>query len=140
MPRYRSPAVRRYLARLLALMTIYVVLIIATGHLFQHDPPTGLAAYAFAVLPALPIVGVIWAVMRLLVEEDDEFQRMLFTRQTLFATGFCLSISTIWEFLQLFDLAPAVRMVGFGATSLWFIGLGIGGLVVRLPLRGGEEE
>ena len=66
-----------------------------------------MAAYALAIAPALPIIGVFWAVMRLLVEEPDEFMRMLLVRQCLVATGFCLTIITIWEFLQNFDLVAA---------------------------------
>jgi hypothetical protein len=86
-----------------------------------------------AVLPALPIIGVFWAVMRLLVEEPDEYMRMLHVRQCLFATGFCLTVKTIWEFLQSFDLVPPGNG-GFGAAVFWFIGLGIGGIVNKFTL------
>ena len=114
MPRHWSPAIRRYLRRLAVLMSFYMVAIFLAGYLFRHHPPHGVAAYALAVLPALPIVGVIWTVMRLLVEETDEYLRMLHVRQSLFATGFCLTIMTVWEFLQNYDLvAPGTH--GFGA-------------------------
>jgi hypothetical protein len=131
-----SPAMRRYLARLAGFMTVYIALIFAVGTLFRHHPPQGNLAYLCAILPALPIIGVIWTIMRLLIEETDEYIRMLFTRQTLFATGFCLTIMTVWEFLQNYDLIPPGTH-GFGATFVWFIGLGIGAIFNRITLGEG---
>ena len=127
MARYKSPAMRRYVIRLAVLMTFYVVALLAAVSAFRADLVSGPAAYALAVVPALPVIGVFWAVMRLLVEEPDEFMRLLLVRQTLIATGFCLTIMTIWEFLQNFDLVPPGNG-GFGAAFFWFVGLGVGAL------------
>ena len=127
----QSPAVRRYLVRLFVLMAIYLVVLFAAVWTFRHGPPLGLLAWPLAIAPALPIVGVFWAVMRLLVEEKDEYLRMLFVRQALIATAFCLTVTTIWEFLQNFDLVPA-GSGGFGAAFFWFVGLGIGGIANKL--------
>ena len=131
MSRNLSPALRRHLTRLAALMTIYVVCIFLAGYLFRHSPPSGLAAYALAVLPALPIVGVVWSIMRLIIEETDEYLRMLYVKQNLFATGFCLTVMTVWEFLQNYDLV-SYDSHGFGTTFVWFMGLGIGAIYQRL--------
>jgi hypothetical protein len=128
-----SPAVRRYLKRLMILMSCYLFLLFAAVWLFRHGPALGVLAWPLAVAPALPIIGVFWAVMRLLIEERDEYQRMLFVRQALIATGFCLTVTTIWEFLQSFDLVPPGNG-GFGAAVFWFIGLGIGGIVNKFTL------
>ena len=65
---------------------------------------TGGLAYVVAVLPALPIIGIFAAIGRYLVEEQDEYVRMLMVRQTLWASGFALSLATIWGFLENFDL------------------------------------
>ena len=127
----QSPAVRRYLVRLFVLMAIYLVVLFAAVWTFRHGPPLGLLAWPLAIAPALPIVGVFWAVMRLLVEEKDEYLRMLFVRQALIATAFCLTVTTIWEFLQNFDLVPAGNG-GFGAAFFWFVGVGIGGIANKL--------
>ena len=105
MAQYKSPAIRSYLIRLFVLMTIYLVTLFAAATAFKADAVSGIAAYALAVAPALPIIGVFWAVMRLLVEEPDEFVKLMHVRQCLIATGFCLTITTIWEFLQNFELA-----------------------------------
>jgi len=115
-------------------MSAYMVILFATVWLFRHHPPTGTLAWMLAVLPALPVIGAIWAVMRLLVEEEDEYLRSLMVRQAMFATGFCLCISTVWEFLQNFDLVPQ-GTDGFGPTFLWFMGLGLGAIYYRLTDR-----
>jgi hypothetical protein len=123
-----SPAIRRYLKRLAGFMLVYVALIFTAGYLFRHHPPQGLTAVALAILPALPIVGVIWTIFRLLAEETDEYMRMLFVRQALFATGFCLTVMTVWEFLQNYEVVSNDTH-GFGTTFVWFVGLGIGALL-----------
>ena len=131
MPAYRSLAIRRYTRRLAVLMVIYAACILTAGYLFRHYPLQGVAAYALAVLPAIPIIGVIWTIMRLLIEETDEYIRLQQTRITLFATGFCLSVMTVWEFLQNYDLLSHDTH-GFGATFVWFVGLGIGAAATAL--------
>lgn len=133
MPTYKSPAIRRYLVRL-ALGTIaYLVLLVVAVRTFQSGADLGLLAWPLALAPALAILVVFWAVMRLLVEEPDEFLRMLFVRQALFATGFCLTVMTVWEFLQNFDLVSPGNG-GFGAAFFWFVGLGLGALYNRVTV------
>lgn len=134
---YRSPALRRYLYRLAALMSLYIALIFIAGYVFRHAPPSGVAAFALALLPALPIVAVVWVIMRLIVEEQDEYLRLLYVKQNLFATGFCLTVMTIWEFFQNYDLVSHDTH-GFGATFVWFVGLGIGAVGRRLVKGEGD--
>jgi hypothetical protein len=133
MAKYKSPAIRSYLIRLFVLMTIYISTLLVAVTTFKAGGISGFPAYALAVAPALPIIGVFWAVMRLLVEEPDEFIRMLHVRQSLVATGFCLTVMTVWEFLQNFDLVPPGNG-GFGAAFFWFMGLGVGALYNKLTL------
>jgi hypothetical protein len=130
---YRSQAIRRYFVRIVVLVLLYLATLVGAVMAFKANAVTGPAAYGLAVLPALPVIGVFWAVMRYLIEEKDEFLRMLLVRQCLFATGFCLTVMTIWEFLQNFDLVPPGNG-GFGAAFFWFIGLGFGGLYNRLTM------
>lgn len=131
MSSYKSAAVRRYLSRLAVLMVLYVILIFAAGWTFRHEPNLGWLAWPLAIAPALPVLGVFWAVMRLLIEEPDEYLRMLFVRQALIVTAFCLTVMTIWEFLQNYELVPQGNG-GFGAAFFWFMGLGIGSLYNKL--------
>ena len=128
MARSQSPAMRRYLKRLSGFMLVYFIFIFVAGYGFRHYAPHGVLAVGLAILPALPVIGVIWTVFRLLAEETDEYMRMLFVRQAMFATGFCLTIMTVWEFLQNYEVVSHDTH-GFGATFVWFIGLGVGALV-----------
>ena len=134
MSRISSPVSRRYAMRMAVLMVAYLVLLFGANYLFKHGPrPEGLVAYVVAIAPALPMIGAIWAVMQLIVEETDEFLRMLHVRQSLIATGFCLSVVSIWEFLQQFDLVGPGNG-GFGAVLFWFVGLGLGAFYNKVTL------
>ena len=108
MARYKSPAIRRYVIRIAVLMSFYLVALFGATYAVSRRPGVGSRGLSsLAVIPALPVIGVFWAVMRLLVEEPDEFMRLMMVRQALIATGFCLTVMTIWEFLQNFDLVAA---------------------------------
>lgn len=131
---HSSPAAKRYSVRLVILMVLYTIAIFGTGWAFRHVTVSGAVAYLLAIVPALPIIGVFWAVMRLLVEEQDEYIRLLLVRQCMIATGFCLTVSTIWQFLQNYDLLP-YKNGGFGTAFLWFLGLGVGAIYNWWSLR-----
>ncbi len=120
----KSPAIRRYNRRIIALMLIYAAILMAVVYGFNHHLLSGPAAYVAALLPALPVIGVFGAIGRYLVEETDEYVRMLTIRQTLYASGFALSIATAWGFLEAFDMVGHVE--SFYIAVLWFAGLGFG--------------
>jgi hypothetical protein len=131
--KYRSPARNRYLFRLFMLMASYLTLLLVAVTSIRGAGVTGVGAWALAIAPALPVIGIFWAVIRLLIEEPDEFIKLLHVRQCLVATGFCLSALTILEFLQSFQLiTPGTH--GFGAVIWWFIGLGVGAAYNRFTL------
>ncbi len=133
MTRKMSPAAKRYTLRLAVLMSLYLVLFFAATWLFRHDRPSGAFAVVLALAPAVPIIGVFWAVMRYIVEETDEFQRLLLVRQCLFASGFSLAVVTVWEFLQNFELV-AQGNGGFGVFFFWAMGLGLGALFNKVTM------
>ena len=58
---------------------------------------------------------------------------MLMVRQTLWATGFALSVATIWGFLENFDLVGHVD--AYYVAVLWFVGLGLGALHQQADAR-----
>jgi hypothetical protein len=131
----RTPAWKRYNWRVLWLSLVYVLFLLSAVYGFKHRLFSGLPAYAVAVLPALPIIGIIGAIARYLVEEKDEYVRMLMVRQTLWASGFSLSAATIWGFLESFGLIGGVD--GYYVVIAWFFGLGVGGVVNKLTLGDG---
>ena len=131
----RTPAWKRYNWRVVWLSLAYVVLLFGAVYGFKHKLVHGPIGYLVAVLPALPIIGILGAIGRYLVEEQDEYVRMLMVRQTLWASGFSLSAATIWGFLENFGLIG--RIDGYYAVIAWFLGLGVGGLINKLTLGDG---
>ena len=129
---FKRPAHRRYVWRIFVSMTCYMITLFLAIRLVRDGSMTGPGAWLLAVLPGLSVAGVFWAVGRLLVEETDEYQRMLLVRQVLVATGFTLTIVTIYGFLENFHLVAHVD--GFYVAILWFMGLAVGAAVNRLSL------
>jgi len=127
-----SKPFRRYNMRVVWLSLLYSAFLIGAVYSFKHELLSGFAAYAAAILPALPVIGIFAAIGRYLVEEQDEYVRMLMVRQTLWASGFALSVATVWGFLEGFDLAGHVD--SYYIVVLWFGGLGLGACINRLTL------
>ena len=128
----RTPAWKRYNARVIWLSLAYAVLLLPAVYGFKHALIPGALQYAVAILPALPIIGIFVAIGRYLVEEEDEYVRMLMVRQTLWASGFSLSVATIWGFLDNFGLVGHAD--GYWVVVAWFFGLGICGIANKLTL------
>jgi hypothetical protein len=128
----KSPAWKRYNARVVWLSLLYAAFLVGSITAFKNRLPTGGLAYLAAILPALPIVGLFAAIGRYLVEEQDEYQRMLMVRQTLWASAFALSLATIWGFLENFDLVGHVD--AYYIAVAWFAGLGLGAGINKVTL------
>lgn len=126
----RSLAARRYNRTVVGLSLAYAVCLIGAEWLFTHHRVSGVPAYMTAILPALPIIGMFAAIGRYLSDEPDEYVRSLMVRQSLIASGFALSIATVWGFLESFDLVGHVD--AYYIAVLWFGGLGVGSCMNRL--------
>jgi hypothetical protein len=131
----RTAAWKRYNWRVVWLTLLYCAFLIPAVYGFKHGLIPGALKYLVAVLPALPIIGIFVAIGRYLVEEQDEYVRMLMVRQTLWASGFALSLATVWGFLDSFDLVGQAD--GYYIVIAWFFGLGVGGMVNKLTLGDG---
>ena len=125
-----SAAQRTYLRRFVPLIFAYVVALFGAIWLRETLSPWGPFAAAIAILPALPLLGVIWALGRLLIEEKDEYQRSRTVRQFIIATGFMLAVTCIWGFLETFGQVRHVPM--YWAFVVWCAGLGVGAMVNEL--------
>ena len=127
-----SPAMKRYNFRVIWLSLLYAAFLLPAVYGFKHHLIPHMIAYLVAILPALPIIGIFAAMGRYLVEENDEYVRMLLVRQTLWAMGFTLSCATIWGFLDNFGLVGHVD--GYWIVAVWFVGQGIGNVANKLTL------
>jgi len=123
---------KRYNWRVIWLSLLYAAFLLAAVFGFKHQLFSGLLAYIMAILPALPIIGIFAVMGRYLVEEQDEYVRMLTVRQSLWASGFALSVATIWGFLESFNMVEHVD--SYSVAIIWFMGLAVGSLMNRLTL------
>jgi hypothetical protein len=131
----RTPAWKRYNWRVIKLSLAYAVFLLGAVYGFKHHLLSGVVAYIVAALPALPIIGIFFAMGRYLVEEQDEYVRMLMIRQALWASGFALSAATIWGFLESFDVVGHID--AYYIAVIWFGGLGVGSLINKLTVGDG---
>ena len=132
----RTDAWKRYNWRIIWLSLLYAALLLPTVYGFKHQLIPHSVAYFVAVLPALPIIGLFGAIGRYMVEEQDEYVRMLIVRQTLWASGFTLSVATIWGFLDNFGLVGHVD--GYYIVIVWYFGLGLGSIHNKVTLGDGS--
>ena len=131
-------AQRRYVIRIAISMAAYLVTLALAIRLVRDGTLVGPLAWVLAFLPGLSVAGVFWAVGRLLIEETDEFVRMLLVRQVLIATAITLSAATVYGFLENFGLVGHID--AFYIAILWFVGLGVGALVNKLTLGASGSE
>lgn len=131
----KTAAWKRYNWRVIWLSLAYAVFLLAAVYGFKHQLIPGALKYPVAILPALPIIGIFVAIGRYLVEEQDEYVRTLMVRQILWASGFSLSLTTVWGFLDNFGLVGHAD--GYWVVILWFFGLGLGGFVNKYTLGDG---
>ena len=129
----RGHAIRRYNRAVIILSIGYVAMLFAAQISIGRYGLSGPVGYLVAILPAMPIIGIFGAIGRYLIEEGDEYLRLLTVRQTLVASGFALSIATAWGFLESFDLAG--HFDAYWIAVIWFIGLGVGSLVNKVAGR-----
>jgi hypothetical protein len=132
-----NPAKRRYVFRFLSTMGAYVVVLIAVITYLVRFHPTGWIVYVLAILPALPIIGIIVAVGLFLAEQKDEFQRRMLEWALLWGMGGTLATTSVWGFLEMFSHAP--HITPFYVFPLFWIFVGIAGVALRLSYRGGNE-
>lgn len=119
-----SPAARRYNTRLITLSFAYVFGLMVAMYFYREKEVTdGLAAALLALLPAIPTLGMIWAMARYVLEEQDEYLRARMVRAAMMATGLLLSIATFWGFMELFGVLPHVE--AWWAFPTWAIALGL---------------
>lgn len=124
-----APYMRRYTIRILLFVSSYVIILTSSLAFARGGSEHSQATLiGLALIAAFPIIGMFWAIFRLLVETDDEYQRLLFAKQTLLATAATLVIVTVWQFLQVYDVVTTgPQWMGV----IWFAMLGLAAPIVR---------
>ena len=127
---FASRANRRFLFRLGAAVIVLGLSVVAARHLIDPQLIGGAAVWVVAVVPGLAMVGIFYAYGMLIIEQKDEFIRMLIFRQFVIATGIALSFATVWGFLEEFGLVDHLYSY-YGAVA-WIVGFAVGGFVNKL--------
>jgi len=126
----KGAAQRRYMKRVAVSTSLYLAALALMAFVSRdYDPSLELRTF-LAILPGLAVVGIFWAIGRLIVEERDEFMRMLIIRQSLWATGFALSAASVWGFLEQADIV--IHIDSYWWAVWWFFGLGVGAIANRI--------
>ncbi|MEM7666824.1 MAG: hypothetical protein AAF250_13285 [Pseudomonadota bacterium] len=126
----KGTAQARYVKRVAIFTSLYLATFAAMTFLDEAFAPPEAVRFFIAVLPGLAISGIFWAIGRLIVEEPDEFLRMLTIRQSLIASAIALSTASIWGFLEAADLVFHVD--AYWVAIAWFFGLFIGAVANRI--------
>jgi hypothetical protein len=128
----RMKPARRYMLRMVIFMFIYVVVLIASIMALNRFDLSIQIKSLLAVLTALPIGGVIWAIARYMADPDmDEFERMILTRSVLLSTSLVMFFAAMWGFLENFAEAPDFPL--YMVVPVFF---GLFGLVQPFVRRG----
>ncbi|MEO1729386.1 MAG: hypothetical protein AAFR64_01455 [Pseudomonadota bacterium] len=123
-------AMQRYIRRLGGIMVVYATALIGGQIAMKAGLLPPMAAILIALICGLCIALTFFVMGRLMVENQDEFIRLLFVRQTLIASGFALSLAAIHGFLSDFDLIE--RIDAYWWPVLFFMGQFIGQVSNRL--------
>ena len=127
-----KPEKMRYLIRIALAMVLYLGSLFAAEILIEDRGLSGWPAYILAALPGLAFAAIFWIFVRLIVEERDEFFRMLYVRQLMVATGLALTAAAVWGFLETYLPVPHVR--AFWWPTIWCFGLGIGAVYNKVTM------
>ena len=94
---FRSKPNRRFLARLGISATVALLSSIAAKSLIGQGLVDGPLRWALALIPGLAMAGIFYAYGMLIIEQKDEFIRMLILRALVIATGIGLGFPrTLW--------------------------------------------
>ena len=126
-------AARNYVRRLVPTMLVYILILLAARWASDRLDPQGGLQVLLAVVPALPIVGVVAIMGLYLAEEKDEYLKQRVALAMLIGTGFLISVATIWGFLEDDGIVP--HLPAYWAFMLWCLGMGVAQCVIALRDR-----
>ena len=134
---FLSPAITRYNKRFLFASFGYVL---GLGLAVTINDRVELGqgeTILIALLPIIPVFGMIWAMARYIVEEQDEFLRHRAMMASLSGLGLVLALGTFWGFLETFQVVPHVW--AWWVFPAWAMGMGLSQCWMALRGRSGEE-
>ena len=131
-------AIARYTKGIAVSSLLYVLGLGLAITLDRRGELSGATAFLVALMPAAPILGMVWVMGRYLHEEQDEYLRYRAMIASLIGLGLVLSVGSFWGFLETFGLVPHVP--GWWAVPIWAIGMGLGQAWLAWRDKAGGEE
>jgi hypothetical protein len=119
-----SPAMLRYNQRMMWATIAYMIGLFGAVSITDRGWVLPPLLWLVALVPAAGVLAMVWAMGRLLVEEQDEYLRFRMVKQALFACGGLLALSTVWGFLEMFELV--VHIQAWASVPVFAILLGVG--------------
>jgi len=127
---FSSKPNRRFLIRMISSTVVFGLAMAVARYLTTNGLDDGPLVWVVALTPGLAMVGFFYAIVMLIIEQKDEFIRMLLLRQLIIGTGIALSFAAIWGSLEYFEVVDHIYPFYFVVAFL--VGFGFGGLVNRL--------
>lgn len=97
---------RRYLIQMIALMALYVVVLIASIRALETGTFSPLVRTIIAITPALPMAGVLAAVIQFMLG-IDELQRQIHLEALAIAAGVTAAAAITYTFLENAGMPPS---------------------------------
>ncbi len=117
-----SPLQRRSIQLFGANLCLTAVLSLATRDLFKGAHPSAALLYFIALLPAIPVIGIITVVGRYLARETDDFIRMVVVQSLLWGLGITFVVDTylggLFAYPQIFRLIPILNIDLFCVSAM----------------------
>lgn len=122
-----TPALRAYNNRVLIAGGLYMVSFWIAANIYNGARPAAAVLWVLALVPVVPLLGMIWAMVRYVRDETDEYLRHQAIMAALAGLTLVLVLGTVWGFLETFGLVPhvwswwvfPVWAVGMGASQCW---------------------
>jgi len=119
-----SPAVIRYTRRFLLATFGYMLGLGIAVTIANRTELSQAESFLIALLPVIPVMGMIWTMARYVIEEEDEFLRHRAIMASLIGLGAVLTLGTFWGFLETFEVVPHVW--AWWVLPVWAMGMGLG--------------
>jgi hypothetical protein len=133
-----SAARKRYQRASFQFLLAYLVVLVCSVWFLKHDGHERFYLYFWSVIPALPIVGIVYRMGRYLREETDEYQRWMVMQGLLVGTAAMLVVLVVSDFLRSF--AGAGDLPPFVLFSVFAWGAAITQIAQKLRNRAPKDE
>lgn len=97
-----SPVARKYRKTSFMVLAGYFILFPAADYVADRIHPTGVVLWMLAVLPVVPILGVISLLGQYLRNEKDEYKRDLAVRCLLWGTAGMVIVNLFSTYMRIF--------------------------------------